>query len=154
MPHTTNCILHTAHRTRSQTPNSMSLGELMWIYTNQNNFIQMCMNLHEYLHDCIQFYFKLFELFWIHTNLNKHVLNLFENMHAAALPHTAALPDSRTLPRALPRALPHPAARNAPRNATHCRIAGQSNTAARTAGQPHTAAHSAAHCCTTAHCMN
>jgi hypothetical protein len=49
-------------------------------------------------------------------------LNLFENMYTtAALPHTAALPESRTLPntaallpdsRTLPQGLPHTIARS------------------------------------------
>jgi hypothetical protein len=73
----------------------------------------MYMNSHEYSHDFIQFHLKLFELFQIGTNFYKCIFNLFENMHTAALQHTAALPDSRTQPRVLPdsctllQALPH-----------------------------------------------
>jgi hypothetical protein len=68
--------------------------------------------LHEYLNDFTLFYFKLFNAFIIYTNLCKYILNLLENTHTAGLRHTAApldsrtllcaLPDSRTLPRALP----------------------------------------------------
>ena len=46
--------------------------------------------------------FKLSDLFRIYTDLYEYVLNLFENMLAAGLPHTAAPLESRTLPRALP----------------------------------------------------
>jgi hypothetical protein len=89
----------------------------------------------------VLFYFKLFDLFRIYSDLYEYVLNLFENMLTAGLPHTAALLHSSTLPCALPDsrtlsrtvallhcwtllcALPHTAA--------HCM---NSN-----AGQPHTA---------------
>jgi hypothetical protein len=53
------------------------------------------MNLHEFYNAFILFYFILFDLFRIYTNLSESLLKIFENTH------TAALPDSRTLPRAL-----------------------------------------------------
>jgi hypothetical protein len=55
----------------------------------------------------------------MYMNLYKYVLNLFENMHTAELPHAAAPLDSRTLPRALPdsHTLPH----TLPRALPHCR---------------------------------
>ena len=89
----------------------------------------MYLNLHEYKRDFILFYVKLFDLFRIYMNLYEHVLNLFENMHSAGLPHTAAPLDSRTLPRALPDSptllptLPHTAALpdTGVRYAAHCR---------------------------------
>jgi hypothetical protein len=43
----------------------------------------------------------------IYTDLYEYVLNLFENMHTAALLHTTAAPDSHTLPRALPHTARH-----------------------------------------------
>ena len=61
-------------------------------------------------------------------NLYEYVLNLFENMHTAGLPLTAAPLDSRTLPRALPDS------RTLPPTLQH------------TAALPDTAVHSAAHC--------
>jgi hypothetical protein len=48
------------------------------------------------------------------SDLNKYVLNLFENMHAARQMHTAELLDSRTLMQALPR--------TASGTAGHCRM--------------------------------
>jgi hypothetical protein len=61
--------------------------------------------------------------------MQMNILNLFENMLTAGLPHTAALLDSRTLPRAqadsrtLPRTLPHTVTLldTAVRFAAHCR---------------------------------
>jgi hydrogenase maturation factor HypF (carbamoyltransferase family) len=73
----------------------------------------MHMNVHEYLHDFIQFYFKLFDVFRTYTNMD-----LFENMHTAALLHTAAMPHTtaahyrahcQTAAHTLPQALPYTA---------------------------------------------
>jgi hypothetical protein len=47
------------------------------------------------------FYIKLSDLFRIYTDLYEYVLNLFENMLTAGLPHTAAPLESRTLLRTL-----------------------------------------------------
>jgi hypothetical protein len=80
------------------------------------------MKIHLIKKNDLNIYFKLFDLY-------EFVLNLFETMHTAALPHTAA----------------------------HCRTARQPHTAARTVRQSHTAARhtavlpdtavrSAAHC--------
>jgi hypothetical protein len=74
-------------------------------------------------------------------------MNLFENMLTAGLPQTAALLDSRTLPRALPdsRTLPRTLPRTLSRTLLHCRtqpcalpqtVAHCMNS---NAGQPHTA---------------
>jgi hypothetical protein len=88
------------------------------------------MILRECLYDFISFYFKFSNLFQIYTNLHKYVLNLFENMLTAGLPHTATPLASRTLPRAQPdnlrlmlRTLLHTATLpdTAVRFATHCR---------------------------------
>jgi hypothetical protein len=62
----------------------------------------------------------------MHVYTNMHVMNLLEYMITAALPHIAALLDSRTLPhiaapldsRILPRALPD--SRTLPRTLLHC----------------------------------
>jgi hypothetical protein len=43
------------------------------------------MDLHEYFRDSISLYFKLVELLRIHSDLDEYILNLFENMHTAAL---------------------------------------------------------------------
>jgi hypothetical protein len=63
------------------------------------------------------FIFNSLILFRIYTNLHEftriYILNLFENMLTAGLPHTAAPLDSRTLPRAL--------LDTAVRSAAHCR---------------------------------
>jgi hypothetical protein len=73
---------------------------------NQNDMIQMSMNLHEYQHDFMLFYLKLFDLFQIYTNyLYKYALNLFENMHTAPASCTTPpriLQHSCTLPHTLP----------------------------------------------------
>jgi hypothetical protein len=72
---------------------------------NKNNFIGMYTNLHEYF------------------------LNLFENMHTAALLHTAALSDSHTLS--------HTAAHCPAHCRAHCCTAGHSRVLCCTL--PHTA---------------
>jgi hypothetical protein len=47
-------------------------------------------------------YLKLYDLLRFFSNVYKYDFNLFENMHTARQPHTAApLLDSRTLPQAL-----------------------------------------------------
>jgi hypothetical protein len=56
----------------------------------------------------------------IYTDLYEYVLNLFENMLTAGLPHTAAPLDSRTLPRALLDSRIPP--RTLPRTLLHCYI--------------------------------
>jgi hypothetical protein len=126
MPHTAHSILHTAHSCTSQ---------LTWIQTNVCERIWICLNIH--------MIFKLSDLFRIYTNLYEYVLNLFENVLTAGLPHTAAQLGSRTLPRALPdsRTLP----RTLPCTLLHCRtqLCALPHTAAHcvhsNAGQPHTA---------------
>jgi hypothetical protein len=86
---------------------------------NAHKFIRIYLNVYEFTCILTSFYFKLSDLFQIYTDLSEYVLNLFENMPTAKLPHTAAPLDSRTLPRALPdsRILP----RTLPRTLPHCR---------------------------------
>jgi hypothetical protein len=99
----------------------------------------------------------------LNTNLYEDFFNLFENIHTVALPNTAVMPDSCTLPwalpgnRTLPRALPHAAAHTA----AHCRNAAHYHTLPRTSALSHTAAlldnrtvpqTAAAHAAV--HCMN
>jgi hypothetical protein len=55
----------------------------------------MYVNVYEFTRILIWFYFKLFGLFRIYTNLYEHVLNLFENVLTAGLPHAAGLLNSR-----------------------------------------------------------
>jgi hypothetical protein len=87
--------------------------EYMWLYMNIN------------MMDVFFSYCKFSDLFRIYTNWYKYVLNLFANMHIARHQHTAALPDSRTLPRAQPdsRTLPHTVtlSNTAVPSAAHCR---------------------------------
>jgi hypothetical protein len=57
-----------------------------------------------------------------HTSAAHTAAHISRAHYCRALPHTAALTDSRTLPRALPdsRTLPHALQQTAARTATHC----------------------------------
>jgi hypothetical protein len=72
----------------------MNSYELKQFYLN--------VRVYEFTFISTSLYFKLSDLFQIYTNLTEYILNIFENMLTAKLPHTAAPLDSRTLPHALP----------------------------------------------------
>jgi hypothetical protein len=72
----------------------MNSYELKQFYLN--------VRVYEFTFISTSLYFKLYDLFQIYTNLTEYILNIFENMLTAKLPHTAAPLDSRTLPRTLP----------------------------------------------------
>ena len=92
----------------------VNLCEVIWIHMNTK---QLHINVYEirwiYLNISMILFNLWFQMFWFIPNLHElmqmNILNLFENMLTAGLPHTAAPLDSRTLPRALPdsRTLPH-----------------------------------------------
>jgi hypothetical protein len=119
------------------------LHEFMWIYTN---LYQLIWNETIYLDVCeftiilTRFYLISFQIIWFIPNLCKFMRICFEfvleNMHTAALPHTAALLDSLTLPQALP----HTTVRTAAHGQVDCRT------------HPRTAAHIRAHCSTLPYC--
>jgi hypothetical protein len=109
----------------------MNSCEFMWINMNSYESNQCNVNVSKFTQKLKWYQFKLFDLLRIYTNLYGYVLNLFENMHTAALLHTAAPLDSRTLLRALPDI------RTPPRTLPYCRT--------RPCVLPHTAA---------AHCVN
>jgi hypothetical protein len=88
----------------------------------------MYTNLHEYLHAFFSNYLIYFKLSDLYGFIYEYVLNLFENVLTAGLPHTAAPLDSCTLPRTLPDS------RILPRTLLQCRT------------QPCALPHTAAHC--------
>jgi hypothetical protein len=120
---------HTPHTAHSRAPQlswiksiifecvwiNVDLCELMWIYMNSYKSKRSDLDVHELTSILTWFYLILCQIIWFIPNLSEfiwlYVLNLFENMHTARLPHTAAPLDSRTLPRTA--ALPDTAVRSA-----------------------------------------